>query len=287
MKNTIRVLAAAGLKPLLECNGKKYAAEIEYFLDSDGHLSSKIACMQPDVVFMNLFMPDVDAIEIIKAYRLLYAKSFTYFAVIVPFLTGSLKKELDQCGVNRVIGHPYSRRDLDAVLAEVAQLKTTPLASLKSSGIHTVHTLHHRHASCQPDAEREQADAAIDEIFERLGLNQSDVGCRYLKRAVSMAAFGGSTVFSVTKSIYPAVAAEFGTTPSCVERRIRGAIAGAWKSERSAVITAYFGYTVDNMRGRPTNSEFIAMLADRIRLDMANADGSASRHPDREMGILN
>ena len=84
-----------------------------------------------------------------------------------------------------------------------------------------------------------------------------------------MAASGEKAAFSVTKCIYPSVATEYGTTPSCVERRIRAAIAEAWKSERSAVIAAYFGYTVDNMRGKPTNGEFIAMLADRIRLDRA------------------
>lgn len=266
MKNTIRILSTSELKPMLESAGNKYLLETEFFLDGDGHLVSKIACMQPDAVIMNLFMPEADAIEIIKAYRLLYANLFTYFAVIVPFVTGSLKKELDACGVNRVICRPYYKRDFNAILAEVSQLKTTPLASLKSSGIHTVHTLHHRHAAC--DADSVKPSDAVDEIFETLGLNMNDTGCQYLKRAVEMAAGSGKTDFSVTKGIYPAVAAEFGTTPSCVERRIRVAIGEAWKSERSAVIAAYFGYTVDNMRGKPTNGEFIAMLADRIRLDM-------------------
>ena len=286
MKNTIRILSTSEMKPLLDSIENKYLTETEYFLDSEGHIASKIACMQPDVVIMNLFVPEGDAIEIIKAYRLLYAKSSIYFAVIVPFVTGSLKRELDECGVNRVICKPYYRRDLDAVLAEVSQLKTTPLASLKSAGIHTVHTLHHRHTSCLPETAI-QPEAAIDEIFKRLGLNNNDVGGRYLKRAVQIAVCGEKTDFSVTKRIYPAVAAEFGTTPSCVERRIRGAIAEAWRSDRSAVITAYFGYTVDNMRGKPTNSEFIAMLADRIRLDMASADSNSVSYRERQqIGVL-
>ncbi len=273
MKNIIRILATDELKALLMGADDKFGAKTEFFSDGEGRLTERIACIQPDAVIMNLFMPEADAIEIIKAYRLLYADSFTYFAVIVPFLTVRLKNELDECGVNRVISCPYHKRDFDALVLELAQLKATPLATLKSSGINTVHMLHHTRRSDSPDL-LDEVRNEIEAVFDALGLNKNDIGCIFLRRAVMLALDVERRNLGITKSIYPVVADEFGTTPSCVERRIRGAISEAWRSERSALIISYFGYTVDNMRGRPTNAEFIATLADRIRLDMAQADVS-------------
>ncbi|MBQ1397603.1 MAG: hypothetical protein IIY89_03830 [Clostridia bacterium] len=277
MKNTIRILAVDGIRELLRCAGNQYELEVEFFSEDEGRLIEKIAFMQPDAVVMNMFMPETDAVEVMKAYRLLYAGSVTYFAVICPFLTSTLKKDLDQCGVNRVICYPIGKRELLSMLSEVARFKTTPLATLKSSGINTVHMLHHRHGAHSSEG-LGSSENEIDEVIKALGLNQSKAGSAYLKRAVEIAVKYGETHCSVTKVIYPALAAEFGTSPSCVERRIRAVISAAWRSERSAVISSYFGYTVDNMRGRPTNGELIAMLADRIRLDMAK-EGDADMSP--------
>ena len=268
MKNIVRVLSTAALQPALESAGKKYLVETEYFSDNDMNIVEKIACMQPDVVIMNLFMPGQDAIEVIKAYKALYSDAVTYFAVLCPFVTCSIKQELNECGRIRVFCGPHYRRELNALLDEASQIKATSLASVRSAGIHAVHRLHHRGRIADPD-DINGLGCAIDELLKALGMDQYDAGCRYLKRAVMIAASAHGENCPVTKSIYPSVAAEFGTTPSSVERRIRCAISEAWRSDRSATLAAYFGYTVDNMRGKPSNSEFIAMLADRLCLDIA------------------
>ena len=267
MINNIRILAPYELKGVIEIKGGRFAVKTEFFNDGKENLIEKVAFIQPDAVIMNLFMPSADAIEIIKAYRLLYADSSIYFAVIVPFMTGTLKKEMEECGVRRIICAPYSTRDFLSLISEIAQRKATPLATLKSAGINTVHMLHHNHRA-EGTKSTDEEEREIDEVFDALGLNENDVGCDFLRRAVMIALDGENNDFGITKRIYPIVAQEFGTTPSCVERRIRSAIYDAWRSEHSAVITSYFGYTVDNMRGRPTNSEFIAALADRIKLEM-------------------
>ena len=188
-------------------------------------------------------------------------------------MTGRLQHELEECGVRRLICHGDCNRELRSMLAEVSQLKTTPLASARSTGTHAVHRLHHRVKLTHSDDVNELV-AAIDEVLEALGLNECDAGGKYLRRAVMLAACGEEGTCQITKAIYPTVAGEFGTTPSSVERRIRCAIEKAWRSEHSAVLAAYFGYTVDNMRGKPSNGEFIAMLADRIRLDISSRSAS-------------
>lgn len=268
MKNIVRVLSTAAMQTAMQSAAKKFPVESEYFSDTDRNIVEKIACMQPDVVIMNLFMPGQDAIEVIKAYKALYSDSVIYFAVICPFVTGSIKQELEECGGIRVFCGPQCKRELNALLDEASQIKAASLSSVRSAGIHAVHRLHHKGRITDPD-DMNGLVCAIDDVLLALGLNQYDAGCRYLRRAVMLAASANGENCPVTKRIYPSVAAEFGTTPSSVERRIRCAIAEAWRSDRSATLAAYFGYTVDNMRGKPSNSEFIAMLADRIRLDFS------------------
>ena len=267
MKNPIRILATESVRTSLECAGQAYGAHTEYFADGEGRLIERIACEQPDAVIINLFMPGTDAVEVIRSYRMLYEGTLTYFAVAAPFVTAELKRELDECGVKRVIGSARCVRELIALLDEVSRLRSTPFATQRCAGINTVHALHRRHEDALPDV-RSLTACEIDEIFEAFGLNKNDAGCVYLRSAVTLAAADDGAGSAVTKRIYPAVASIFGTTPSCVERRIRGAIVQAWHSGHSSVIAAYFGYTVDNMRGRPTNGEFISMLADRIRLEI-------------------
>ncbi|MBQ9902318.1 MAG: hypothetical protein IJM51_08050 [Clostridia bacterium] len=268
MRNTVRVLSTAELKSALESARKSYHIETDYFSGDDTKIVERIACAQPDVVILNLFMPEHDAVEVIKAYKALYSDSFTYFAVFCPFLTTGIKRELSACGVNRVLCSSDYRRELHSLLDEASNTKAASLASVKSAGIHAVHRLHHRSRISSPE-DMNMLGRAIDDVLNALGMNQYETGCRYLRLAVMLAASENGENFQVTKSIYPSVAAEFGTTPSSVERRIRCAISDAWRrSDSSALLAGYFGYTVDNLRGKPSNSEFIAMLADRIQLDI-------------------
>ena len=275
MKNTFSVLAAIEMKPMLDRIGHKYQAEFEFFSGTETNLVERIACTQPDAVIINLFMPGQDAIEVIRAYKSLYSDSSTYFAVICPFVTGGLKREMKECGVHRVICRRDDICGLNNLLAEVSQIKSTPLASSRSAGTHAVHNLHHRgrFSGCSDTGE---LVSTVDGLLGALGLNGPDSGCRYLRRAVLLAAGAKAEDCHVTKMIYPTVAAEFGTTSSSVERRIRMTIDEAWHSGKSSTLSAYFGYTVDNMRGRPSNSEFIAMIADRVRLDVFYPSETAS-----------
>ena len=91
-------------------------------------------------------------------------------------------------------------------------------------------------------------------------------GCQYLREAIILTAKDTQLVHSVMKRLYPEVAKKFNTTPSRVERDIRHAIEVAWDRGDIEVLQKYFGYTVSNIKGKPTNSEFIAMIADNLTL---------------------
>ena len=93
-------------------------------------------------------------------------------------------------------------------------------------------------------------------------------GYQYLREAIIMTVEDMDVINAVTKVLYPEVARKFGTTASRVERAIRHAIEVAWDRGDVEVLNSYFGYTIHNLRGKPTNSEFIAMIADRLQLQL-------------------
>ena len=96
-------------------------------------------------------------------------------------------------------------------------------------------------------------------------------GYQYLRQAIIIAVEDMDVINAITKVLYPQVAKAFGTTPSRVERAIRHAIEVAWDRGDLEILQKYFGYTVSTAKGKPTNSEFIALIADKLQLQMKNS----------------
>ena len=106
----------------------------------------------------------------------------------------------------------------------------------------------------------------VTNVIHEIGVPAHIKGYQYLREAIIIAVNDMEVINAVTKVLYPAVAKKFGTTPSRVERAIRHAIEVAWDRGDLETLQKYFGYTVSNTKGKPTNSEFIAMIADRLML---------------------
>ncbi|NLW16249.1 MAG: sporulation transcription factor Spo0A, partial [Firmicutes bacterium] len=113
-------------------------------------------------------------------------------------------------------------------------------------------------------------EARISNFLHELGIPANIRGYAYLRHGISLVTEESELINSITKILYPKIAAEFNTTPSRVERAIRHAIEVAWGRGSIDAINRTFGFTVDTRRGKPTNSEFIAMVADRMRLEMSS-----------------
>ena len=103
-------------------------------------------------------------------------------------------------------------------------------------------------------------------MIHEIGVPAHIKGYQYLREAIMMAVEDAAMISQVTKILYPTIAKRFQTTPSRVERAIRHAIEVAWSRGRTETLNALFGYTIDTSKGKPTNSEFIALIADKIRL---------------------
>ena len=106
----------------------------------------------------------------------------------------------------------------------------------------------------------------VTDMIHEIGVPAHIKGYQYLREAIMISVEDTSMLGSITKILYPTIAKKFQTTPSRVERAIRHAIEVAWSRGRMETLDSLFGYTIDNGKGKPTNSEFIALIADKIRL---------------------
>ena len=106
----------------------------------------------------------------------------------------------------------------------------------------------------------------VTEIIHEIGIPAHIKGYQYIREAIILTVRDMDLINAVTKALYPMVAKRYNTTPSRVERAIRHAIEVAWDRGDIEVLQKYFGYTVSNIKGKPTNSEFVALIADRLQL---------------------
>ncbi|MCI9314524.1 MAG: sporulation transcription factor Spo0A [Lachnospiraceae bacterium] len=130
-------------------------------------------------------------------------------------------------------------------------------------------TLHETEAVLQTGAVRDLEKDVTDMIHE-IGVPAHIKGYQYLREAIMMSVQDVEMLGSITKVLYPTIAKKYQTTPSRVERAIRHAIEVAWSRGRMETLDALFGYTINTGKGKPTNSEFIALIADKIRLQYRN-----------------
>ena len=130
----------------------------------------------------------------------------------------------------------------------------------------------------RPAAPRPGSPASIESlvtsIIHEIGVPAHIKGYQYLREAIIIAVNDMDVINAITKVLYPQVAKTFGTTPSRVERAIRHAIEVAWDRGDLDTLQRFFGYTVSNTKGKPTNSEFIALIADKLQLQLKGADAA-------------
>lgn len=110
----------------------------------------------------------------------------------------------------------------------------------------------------------------VTDIIHEIGVPAHIKGYQYLREAIMMSVEDNEMLNSITKVLYPSIAKKYQTTPSRVERAIRHAIEVAWSRGKMETLDALFGYTINTGKGKPTNSEFIALIADKIRLQYKN-----------------
>ena len=199
----------------------------------------------PNVVLMELFMPGMDAIGVMRAAGQDSRGERPMYIVTSSYGTPLLEREVLAAGAACFLLTPCDREE---VIKRILSL---------CSG-------RGRHFETPPPDP--QLKVQVTEILHQIGVPAHIKGYHYLRDAIIMAIEEPEIINAVTKQLYPSVAKHYATTSSRVERAIRHAIEVAWDRGDVDVLTSYFGYTIHNTRGKPTNSEFIAMISDKLSL---------------------
>ena len=205
---------------------------------------------RPKLLLTELFMPKLDGMGLIRRLRELDAEAKVI--VMTGFSNESLSAECTQLGVSYILAKPF---DTSSFLEAIRFVTRPPQESLPSA---------------QP-AREQSLESMVTSIIHEIGVPAHIKGYQYLREAIILTIQDMDIINAVTKVLYPAVAKKFNTTASRVERAIRHAIEVAWDRGDIETLQKFFGYTVSNIKGKPTNSEFIAMIADCLTLRMKDA----------------
>jgi len=197
----------------------------------------------PDVVVMDLVLARVDGLEVLQKLAALPVRPKVL--VLSGFVRGNVAELAAARGADYYMMKPCK---LDAVTERIRQLVNGEAAGGQSE-----------------DQDR-SLESTVTSIIHEIGVPAHIKGYQYLRESILIAVKDMEVINAVTKILYPEVAKRFGTTASRVERAIRHAIEVAWDRGDLETLQKYFGYTVSNAKGKPTNSEFIAMIADRLQL---------------------
>ncbi len=210
---------------------------------------------QPDVLILDIIMPHIDGIAVLRKMKELNLNKVPKVIMLTAFGQEEVTKKAVDLGAAYFMLKPF---DLDQLKEQILQLSENP-AIVKSNQVSSIPS---RQPSRQIDL-----DASITNIIHEIGVPAHIKGYMYLRTAISMVYNDIELLGSITKVLYPDIAKKFNTTASRVERAIRHAIEVAWNRGNVDSISNLFGYTVNMSKAKPTNSEFIAMVADRLRLE--------------------
>lgn len=219
--------------------------------EKDGSLLlEKIRTEKPDVVLADIFMQNQDILGVLDEIKKIDAKERPMIMAMSSFDNPRLEKETLNAGASYYFLKPF---DINAMAERIIRLsgwrnEISPVV-VKDNVV------------TDPELE-----LMVTEIIHQIGVPAHIKGYHYLREAIILSVKNSEIINSVTKLLYPTVAKNHGTTSSRVERAIRHAIEVAWDRGDIDVLNSYFGYTIQNDRGKPTNSEFIAMISDKLRL---------------------
>lgn len=214
---------------------------------------------EPDVVLLDIIMPKEDGLTVMERInRDDSMKKHPVFIVVSAVSQERITEDAFNLGAYYYILKPF---DNDMVLRRIKNLKhgvrgSVPKLAAKSSSEHVMQLL------------ERNLEMDVTNVIHEIGVPAHIKGYQYLRDAIIMSVNDMEMLNSITKILYPTIAKKHQTTPSRVERAIRHAIEVAWDRGDLETLQRFFGYTVSNAKGKPTNSEFIAMISDRIRLKM-------------------
>jgi len=251
------------IKVLIADGNKEMSAQLSAFLTKQKEFSvtgtvdngidavERIAEEKPDIVILEMLLPKIDGIGVLKAVQNKKIEKRPIFLVLSSLSQEIMIREAISLGAYCFMLKPFDFSILTERIRRIVKKERSVKVVERSRTIND-----------------ENLEKEITNIMHDIGVPAHIRGHQYLREAIMLSIHNQDLLGAVTKTLYPSVAVVYNTTPSRVERAIRHAIEVAWSRGRLDTLQNVFGYTINVTKGKPTNSEFIAMIADKMKLEM-------------------
>ena len=225
-----------------------------------------IANTIPDIALIDIIMPHLDGIGVLEKIGNLRKKPTCIMLSAVG--QDKITQRAISLGAEYYVVKPF---DIEILINRIRQIKNYVPTNNGNSFISR--EMKQQYIEIPEDKRREKKnlEALVTNIIHEVGVPAHIKGYQYLREAIIMVVNDIDVINQITKSLYPEIATKYSTTPSRVERAIRHAIEVAWGRGQQEAVESIFGYTISAAKGKPTNSEFIAMIADKLRLELKSA----------------
>ncbi len=209
---------------------------------------------KPDILVLDIIMPHLDGLGVLEKLNTMELEPMPNIIVLSAVGQDKITQRALLLGADYYIVKPFDMQIFIKRIRQMMDNNVVPMEKRRKGQPETYFT------------EGQSLDVEITNIIHEIGVPAHIKGYLYLREAIKTVVNDIEMLSAVTKELYPSIAKRYNTTSSRVERAIRHAIEVAWSRGKVDTINSLFGYTIHNDKGKPTNSEFIAMVADKIRL---------------------
>ncbi|MBQ3408009.1 MAG: sporulation transcription factor Spo0A [Clostridia bacterium] len=222
---------------------------------------------EPDVVLLDVIMPRLDGLGVLEKIIEGNISKMPMCIMLSAVGQDKITQKAITLGAQYYIIKPF---EINVLIKRIKELKLYQSEPPKNFSSREIKPAYIELAPSEKKNE-ENLEALVTNIIHEIGVPAHIKGYQYLREAIMMVVCDIDIINQITKQLYPDIAQKYHTTPSRVERAIRHAIEVAWGRGQQEVVESIFGYTVSAAKGKPTNSEFIAMIADKLRLELKTA----------------
>lgn len=221
----------------------------------------------PDILVLDVIMPHLDGIGVLEKLNILNLKRKPICIMLSAVGQDKITQRAVSLGAEYYIVKPF---DIALLIKRIRELKNYK-PSEKTAFITREIKQQYIDVPNKDKNGEDNIEALVTNLIHEVGVPAHIKGYQYLREAIIMVVDDIEVINQITKTLYPNIATKYNTTPSRVERAIRHAIEVAWGRGDQKVVENIFGYTISASKGKPTNSEFIAMIADKLRLELKSA----------------
>jgi len=224
--------------------------------------------LQPDILLLDIIMPHLDGLGVLEKLGETELAKRPLAIILSAVGQDKITQKAITLGAQYYVVKPF---DIEVLIKRIKELRYYQPSQLRG-GIIT-REIKAQYIDIAPEKKKDQdsLEALVTNLIHEVGVPAHIKGYQYLREAIMMVVKDTDVINQITKQLYPEIASKYHTTPSRVERAIRHAIEVAWGRGEQGAVENIFGYTISAAKGKPTNSEFIAMISDKLRLELKSA----------------